>query len=225
MDQAFYDSSATMAQSSESYDNTYEDIGLYYTGNKLISNMLVNSPYIGVDVSKLKQDSSYNFTQYFLSGSEPVYDVPLQGVGSDDLSSYYIGLAFGDKATWLLAKNYGVYGKLGAGVYMLHTKLAATQAPISNEVEGYTNESLTTSYSVNTTDNQATFKIQAEFGVNYYFRSNQDPTSPSVTLLAGLDYWNDVAYAENPTQVNQAVKIGYTDSLSPYVGLQLHYPL
>ncbi|MCD8499986.1 MAG: hypothetical protein LRY43_02665 [Gammaproteobacteria bacterium] len=46
-----------------------------------------------------------------------------------------------------------------------------------------------------------------------------------VTLLAGIDYWNDVAYADNPTQEGEAVKIGYESSFNPYAGLQLHVPL
>ncbi len=62
-------------------------------------------------------------------------------------------------------------------------------------------------------------------GLNYYFRNNQDQMSPRITLLAGLDYWNDVAYADNPTGPNEQVKIAYDSTLNPYVGLQLHIPL
>ena len=49
--------------------------------------------------------------------------------------------------------------------------------------------------------------------------------SPRVTLLTGLDYWNDVAYAQNPTQEGETVKIAYDSAVNPYVGLQLHIPL
>lgn len=224
---SFDDASTTMASSSVDFDNTYEDIGLYYTGTKVINNTLINSPYVGVDVSYLKQDSNYNTTQYYIDASDnnnPIYDTPLNGVGSDDLSSYYMGLAFGDKATWLFEKNYGVYGKLGAGLYWMHTKLSASQSPVTNQPD-LVNEALLTTYNVNTTDDQATFKLNAEVGFNYYFKNNQDQMSPRVTLLVGLDYWNDVAYADNPTQANESVKIAYDSAVNPYAGLQLHIPL
>jgi len=224
----FTDTSLDMTDSSVDFDNTYADVGLYYTGNKVISNTLINSPYIGIDVSYLKQDSDSSDTQYFgdaTNDNKPIYDTPLYGIGSDDLSSYYMGLAFGDKATWLFAKNYGVYGKLGAGVYWMHTKLSASQTPVSNDVEGFLDDSMMATYNVDATDDQATFKVEAEAGLNYYFKNNQDQMSPRITLLAGLDYWNDVAYADNPTEANQAVAIAYDSSLNPYVGLQMHIPL
>lgn len=228
----FAPGSQAMTDSSVSFDNTYEDIGLYYTGTKVINNDLINSPYIGIDFSYLKQDSNYTATLYDTTEISPgVYEgggFPFPTTGSDDLSSYYMGIAFGDKATWLFKKNYGVYGKLGAGVYLEHTKLSATQTPISEvpdsdsvEVDAY----LTDLYTVNTSDDQMTFKATAEVGLNYYFKNNQDQMSPRVTLLAGLDYWNDVAYAQNPTQANEQVSIAYASSLNPYAGLQLHIPL
>lgn len=220
-------SSFDMTNSSVDFDNTYEDIGLYYTGNKVISNSLINSPYVGIDVSYLKQDSNYTDTMYIPDSSnnnQPIYDTPLDGVGSDNLSSYYMGLAFGDKATWLFEKNYGVYGKLGAGLYWMHTKLSATQTPVTNQPD-LDDQTLLATYSVDTTDDQATFKVEAEVGINYYFRNNQDQMSPRITLLAGLDYWNDVAYADNPTQANEAVSIAYASSVNPYAGLQVHIPL
>ncbi len=220
----FTDASASEGASSVDFDTTYEGIGLYYTGNKVISNTLINSPYVGIDVSYLKQDSDYTQTLYYVdNNSQPIYDTPLDGVGSDDLSSYYMGLAFGDKATWLFAKNYGVYGKLGAGLYWMHTSLSATQTPVTNQP--VVNEALLDTYTVDTTDDQVTFKVQAEAGINYYFRNNQDQMSPRVTLLVGLDYWNDVAYADNPTEANQQVTIAYGNSLNPYAGVQLHIPL
>lgn len=209
------------------FDNTYEDIGLYYTGNKVIDNNLINSPYVGIDISYLKQNSDYTDTMYVgdLSNNNlPFYDTPLDGVGSDDLSSYSMGLAFGDKATYLFEKNYGVYGELGAGVYWMHTKLNATQTLVTNQPD-IEDQALLASYTVDTTDNQATFKLNAEVGFNYYFKNNQDQMSPRVTLLAGLDYWNDVAYADNPTQAGEAVKISYDSAVNPYAGLQLHVPL
>lgn len=209
------------------FDNTYEDIGLYYTGNKVINNNLINSPYIGIDVSYLKQDSNYTDTMYFPDRSNnnlPDYTFPMDGVGSDDLSSYYMGLAFGDKATYLFEKNYGVYGELGAGVYWMHTKLSASQTWATNQPE-LEDQTLITPYTVDISDDQATFKLNAEVGFNYYFKNNQDQMSPRVTLLAGLDYWNDVAYADNPTQANESVKIAYDSAVNPYAGLQLHIPL
>ena len=219
-DEGFFTSNARMGTSSVDFDNTYEDIGLYYTGNKVVDNNLINSPYVGIDISYLKQDSNYTATAY----SNYVDDgFPMITTGSDDLSSYYMGLAFGDKATWLFEKNYGVYGKLGAGLYWMHTSLDATQTPVTNQTTF--NEALMQTYSVDTTDDQATFKIEAEVGINYYFKNNQDQMSPRITLLTGLDYWNDVAYADNPTQANEAVKIAYASSVNPYAGLQLHIPL
>ena len=216
--------SYVMTDSSFDFETTYENIGLYYTGNKIISNNLINSPYIGIDVSYLEQNSNYSAMMYTISGPGDVNtDLPQPTVGSDDLSSYYTGIAFGDKATWLFAKNYGVYGKLGAGVYLMHTSLSASQTPTTNQ--DTFSEDLKATYTVDTTDDQVTFKAQAEAGINYYFRNNQDQMSPRVTLLAGLDYWNDVAYADNPTGPNEQVKIGYDYSLNPYAGLQLHIPL
>ena len=227
------DASLTMTDSSVTFDNTYEDIGLYYTGNKVISNTLINSPYVGIDVSYLKQDSNYTDTQYFADGSnnDQPFGTPFDGVGSDDLSSYYMGLAFGDKATWLFEKNYGVYGKLGAGLYWMHTKLSASQTPATNTEEQVNEGGLNSTdvllqtYTVDTSDDQTTFKVQAEVGINYYFKNNQDQMSPRITLLTGLDYWNDVAYAKNPTQAGEAVSIAYDSSVNPYFGLQLHIPL
>lgn len=219
--------SFVMTDSNVEFDNTYEDIGLYYTGNKVINNNLINSPYVGIDVSYLKQDSNYTDTLYLPDPDtkQPDDTVPhLDGVGSDDLSSYYMGLAFGDKATWLFEKNYGVYGKLGAGLYWMHTTLSASQMPAANQPD-IVDQTLLATYAVDTSDNQATFKVEAEVGLNYYFKNNQDQMSPRITLLAGLDYWNDVAYAENPTQANEAVKIAYASSVNPYAGLQLHIPL
>lgn len=222
-------SSFDMTNSAVDFDNTYEDIGLYYTGNKVINNTLINAPYVGIDVSYLKQDSNYNYTFYSPdpdNNQKPNYaSGAYTGIGSDDLSSYYMGLAFGDKATWLLEKNYGVYGKLGAGLYWMHTKLNASQTPVTTAPDGYEDQVMLDNYTVNTSDDQATFKLNAEVGLNYYFKNNQDQMSPRVTLLAGLDYWNDVAYADNPTQANEQVKIGYDSAVNPYAGLQLHIPL
>lgn len=210
-----------MSDSSVDFDTTYEDIGLYYTGNKVISNTLINSPYIGVDVSYLKQDNNSTSTLHLVEDDGQPDPTGYASLDSNDLSSYYMGLAFGDKATWLFAKNYGVYGKAGAGVYLMHTSLAATQTPAVGTVA----PEWTTEYSVNTSDDQVTFKTEVEVGLNYYFRNNQDQMSPRITLLAGLDYWNDVAYAQNPTQANEQVTIAYANSLNPYAGLQLHIPL
>ena len=220
-------SSLDLTNTNVDFDNTYEDIGLYYTGNKVMNNNLINSPYVGIDVSYLKQDSNYTDTMYFGdgdNGNKPDYTYPLDGVGSDDLSSYYMGLAFGDKATYLFEKNYGVYGELGAGLYWMHTKLSASQTLVTNEPT-LEDQTMLATYNVNTSDDQATFKLNAEVGLNYYFKNNQDQMSPRVTLLTGLDYWNDVAYAQNPTQEGETVKIAYDSAVNPYVGLQLHIPL
>ncbi|MES2204288.1 MAG: hypothetical protein V4496_03620 [Pseudomonadota bacterium] len=225
-----YTSSYDMTNSTVDFDNTYENIGLYYTGNKVISNSLINSPYVGVDVSYLKQDSNYNADLYLPdsdNGGKPDYSDPdnyFDYIGSDNLSSYYMGLAFGDKATYLFEKNYGVYGELGAGVYWMHTKLSASQTPAANQPD-VMDQTILGTYTVDTSDDQATFKLNAEVGLNYYFKSNQDQMSPRVTLLAGLDYWNDVAYADNPTEDGQMVKIAYDSAVNPYAGLQLHIPL
>lgn len=215
------DGSWSMSDSNFDFDTTYEDIGVYYTGTKVISNSLINSPYVGIDVNYLKQDSSYSATLHQLDDQQLPDTVGYETLGSDDLSSTYMGVAFGDKATWLFANNYGVYGKVGAGVYLVHTTLSATQTP----AVGTVSPELTTEYHVDSSDNQATFKTELEAGVNYYFKNNQDQMSPRVTLLAGLDYWNDVAYADNPTQAGESVKIAYENSINPYAGLQLHVPL
>lgn len=217
--------SFVMTNSHVNFDNTYAAIGLYYTGTKVVNNNFINSPYVGVDFNYLKQNSDYTTLQYIPSyDGQPILDTPLEGEGSDDLTSYYIGFAFGDKATWLFANHYGVYGQLGAGLYWLHTTLDASQTPVTNQPD-LDDETLLATYMVNTTDNTPTFKLNAEVGFSYYLKSNQDPSSMRVTLLAGMDYWNDVAYADNPTQEGEAVKIGYESSLNPYAGLQLHVPL
>ncbi len=221
------DASFDMTNSSVNFDTTYENIGLIYTGNKILDNSLINSPYVGIDFTYLQQNSNYTTLQYCMDGSNnnlPIYDLPLEGVGSDDLSSYYMGLIFGDKLTKLFANHYGVYGELGAGVYWMHTKLDASQTPVTNQPDIYDQRLLAT-YSVSTTDDQLTFKLNAEVGLNYYFKNNQDPMSPYMTLLVGVDYWNDVAYADNPTQANQAVQIAYANAVNPYAGLQFHMPL
>jgi hypothetical protein len=221
-----------MTDSSVSFDNTYEDIGLYYTGNKVINNALINSPYVGIDFSYLKQDTDYTTTQWFtqIDNDYKPQGPEMDGVGSDDLSSYYMGIVFGDKATWLFANHYGAYGQLGAGVYWMHSKLDASQTPVTNEdareqIDPNMYPETLGTYNLSTTADTATFKLQAEVGVNYYFKNNQDPMSAYVTLLAGVDYWNDVAYADNPTEANQAVQIAYENAVNPYAGLQLHIPL
>lgn len=218
-----------ITSASVDFDNTYEDVGLYYTGNKVINNNLINSPYVGIDFSYLKQDSSYTTSEYFSDNTtgEPAGDA-IVGTGSDDLSSYYMGLAFGDKMTALFANHFGTYGQLGAGVYWMHTKLDAEQTPattLRDQLDGRNFPQILETFNLSTTDDQLTFKLNAEIGINYYFKNNQDPMSPYVTLLAGVDYWNDVAYAENPTQDGQAVQIGYDNAVNPYAGLQVHIPL
>ena len=47
---------------------------------------------------------------------------------------------------------------------------------------------------------------------------------PGLTVLTGVDYWNDVAYAKNPTCANQSVEIAYASSVNPYAGVQVHIP-
>lgn len=218
----FYNSgSSLLTTSSVDFDNTYADVGLYYTGNKVLDNTLINSPYVGIDFDYLKQDSSYTADLY--SASDTDLTSPQITDGTDDLSSYYLGLAFGDKLTKLFATHYGIYGKAGAGLYLMHTTLGATQTPINN-ISLPNNPALNETYTVNTTDDTFTFKANAEAGLNFYLKNNQDLMSPRITLLAGVDYWNDVAYADNPTAPYQEVQIGYDSSVNPYAGVQVHVP-
>ena len=200
------------------YDNTYVNFGVYYTGKKVIQSNLINSPYVGVSLSYLKQDSSY--TSYMTSSDD---STPIDSTGSDDIDSYYTGLEFGDKLTLPFKRQFSVYGKAGLGLYLLHTSLDATQLP---RVQYSPFVYLNTTYNVSDEDNKFAYKALLESGVSYYFgKNNQNPLSPSLTLLAGVEYWSDVAYADNPTQANEQVSIAYDDSINPYAGLQLHYPI
>lgn len=197
------------------YDDTYASIGVYYTGKKVIQHNLVNSPYVGFAINYLKQDSDY--TSHMLSATTPVTTS-----GSDDLDSYYTGLEFGDKLTLPFKRQFSTYGKAGLGVYLLHTSLDASQLPWEEDSFAYLNET----YTVDSSADKLAYKALLEAGITYYMgKNNQNPLSPSLTLLAGAEYWSDVAYADNPTQANEQVSIAYDDSLNPYAGLQLHYPI
>lgn len=220
-DQFYYLGGSSLLKSSQvTFDNSYTEVGLNYTGSKVINNNLLSAAYVGVDFNALKQNSNYTADMY--SASDTDFENLQKSDGSDDLSSYYMGLVFGDTLTQLFATHYGVYGKVGAGVYWMHTTLAATQVPIDNfeAASDYLNQT----YAVNTSDDQLTFKASAEVGLNYYFKNNQDLMSPRLTVLTGVDYWNDVAYAKNPTCANQSVAIAYASSVNPYAGVQVHIP-
>jgi hypothetical protein len=207
-----------LEQADWNFYNTYYSLGIYYTGKKVLSDRLVNSPYVGLNFSYLKQDSDYTAFMSTLG------DTPITTVGTDDLDTYYLGVDFGDKLAYLFDRQYAVYGKAGLGLYLMHTSLDATQLPRTGEYNGG-DPGLYTTYSVTTDDDIATFKATAETGVSYYFSGNQNPLSMSVTLLAGVEYWNDVPYADNPTGPYEVVTIGYDNSVNPYAGLQFHMPI
>lgn len=215
---AFLTGSSLLIDSTDwDYDDTYATIGVYYTGKKVVQHNLINSPYVGVSFNYLKQDSSY------VSNMLSTGNNPFTSTGSDDLDSYYTGLEFGDKLTMPFKRQFSVYGKAGLGLYLMHTKLDASQLP-REEPTGF--QYLNETYNVTASEDQAAYKAVLETGVSYYFgKNNQNPLSPSLTLLAGAEYWSDVAYADNPTQANEQVSIAYDDSLNPYAGLQLHYPI
>ena len=201
------------------YDNTYASLGVYYTGKKIIQNNLINSPYIGLSLNYLKQDTDYSTIMTDSGG-------PVTSTGSDDLDSYYTGLELGDKLILPFKRHFSTYGKAGLGLYLLHTSLDATQVPITGGYPGFGDRALYETYNVSDDDNILAYKALLEAGVTYHMgKNNQNPLSPSLTLLAGAEYWSDVAYADNPTQANEQVSIAYDDAINPYAGLQLHYPI
>lgn len=208
--------SYVLEQADWNFDNTYYALGLYYTGNKVLSDQLVNAPYVGISFSYLQQDTDY--TAYMTTGGDAYVTE-----GTDTLNSYYVGIDLGDKLIYLFQRNYALYGKAGLGLYLLHSSLDATQIPVTNEPQP--DFSLNATYSATEDDDIATFKLSAETGVTYYFSGNKNPMSTSVTFLVGVEYWNDVAYADNPTSPNEAVSIAYNHSVNPYVGVQLHIPI
>lgn len=225
-----FDHSFHLLNDTVDINNTYADIGLYYTGEKLITNYLINSFSVGVDFNYLEQNNDHTETEVLFDDSIITNDPLMDGVGSDYLTSYYTGLDFADKLTYLFKNHYGSYIKLGAGAYWLHTNLDATETPVTNQDgrDAYDFETfplLGETFKVNIADDKFTYKLKAEIGFNYYSKSNQDPMSPYLTFLLGVDYWNDVAYANNPKEAYQAVTIAYDSSINPYAGLQLHIPL
>jgi hypothetical protein len=220
-DQFFYLGGSSLLKSSQvNFDNSYTEIGLNYTGSKVINNNLLSAAYVGVDFNALKQNSNYTADMY--SASDTDFENLWKGDGSDDLSSYSYGIVFGETLTRLLSTNYAVYGKVGAGVYWMHTTLAATQVPIDNfeTASPYLNET----YYADDSENKLTFKTSMEIGINYYLNNNQDLMSPRITVLAGADYWNNVAYVKNPTCANEPAKIAYSSTVNPYAGVELHIP-
>ncbi|MCD8499985.1 MAG: hypothetical protein LRY43_02660 [Gammaproteobacteria bacterium] len=52
----------------------------------------------------------------------------------------------------------------------MHTTLDASQNPVTNQPD-LDDETLLATYTVSTTDNTATFKLNAELGFNYYLRA------------------------------------------------------
>lgn len=203
-----------MQDSESDFDNTYQEYGVYYIGNKLIANRYINAPYFGVNFVDLTQDTTYTLNGETAAGS------PQVSSGTDDVESFYFGLDLGDKFTVPFANHYGVYGSLGLALYGMHTDMTATQIPATPGVPLLTNQ-----ITVSESDDIVTFNAKAEIGFTYFFNNNFDTLSPSVTLLSGIEYWNDMAYVDNPNQANTAATIGYDSSVSPYAGLQVHVPI
>lgn len=207
-----------LQNSSTDYDSTYQNYGIYYIGNKLIANRYINAPYFGVDFIDLTQNTSYDLTMETEGNGSTLYSN-----GTGDLDSYYFGIELGDKFTVPFKNHYGVYGSLGMAIYGEHTDMTATQrAAYNDNVENPQN---TDTITVTESDDVVTFNAKAEIGFSYFFNNNFDNLSPSITLLTGIEYWNDVAYVKNPTSNDTATTIDYDGSTNPYVGLQVHIPL
>jgi len=203
-----------MQNSTTDFDDTYQDYGIYYIGRKLIANRYINAPYFGVNFIDLTQNIDYTIN------AQTVQNTPQTSTGTSDTDSYYFGFDLGDKFTVPFANHYGVYGSLGLALYGMHTDMTSTQVPVE-EATTWLSDKIT----VTDSDDIFTFNAKAEVGFTYFFNNNFDNLSPSVTLLSGVEYWNDMAYVNNPNQPNTAAKIDYANSVSPYAGLQVHIPL
>jgi len=201
-----------------SYDDTIQTMGLYFIGDKAINSSIKHAPYIGLDLILLDQDDDY--TMQFADQPYTPGDSLNTQTGSDDLSTYYFGVSVGDTFTRYLGEKFDVFSEVGLSVYDSHSELDAKQTPIASSPGPIYNST----YKLDTTDDKITFRGKLGIGSSYYFYGNQNPQSPRLTLSGGVEYWNDVPYADNPTGEGEVVKISYDRSTSYYTGLDLLYP-
>ena len=200
-----------------SYDDTIQTFGVYFIGDKPMGTSMKQSPYVGLDFITLDQDIDYDISMYLIPENEAS---ETSSAGSDDLSSYYFGVSAGDTLTRYLGQHFDVYTELGLSIYMVHSDLDSTQVPYTVG-DSPTN---TATYTVDQTDDTWTFRAKWALGSSYYFKGNQDPSSPRLVLSGGFEYWNDVPYADNPTATGEEVEVSYDQSTSYYAGLNLIYP-
>lgn len=187
-----------------------ENYMINWVGNKAITSNISMQPSIGPVFMQNRQNFHLlaNFTGDVTDGEERY----------DNLQATYYGLNLGDTFSYQNASH--LTPSAGLTVALLHP--VASYGSWNNVSTQQQPQILL----INKSRNQfLSYKVSPTVNLNYRFLDRKD--SPSISLLAGLDYWTwvpKVTAAGVQTSVDPA-RLKHTSMLASTIGLEFHMPI